>query len=348
MSSDTRNIFLQALTELLGPLTKIGEGQSLFSTRDDSVRLYLRYSKVHSGVRCFYGLCEKDLQLLAGHDSFICLLWDNQSKPLLLPFEEFEDVFRTVHPADDGQFKVQVYLGGDGVEFYIAQAGRFSVDGYWGFDEIRRRAESRQGEADISLTHSQVQTILGAIGRKKDCQVWIPMNDRECLDWTLSARFEMLGLLPNPYHGLPACLSQIDVIWFEKGSNRIKALYEVEHSTPIYSGLLRFNDVFLSAVSPIERFAIVSNEKRRSVFAQQLNRPTFKRSGLSETCTFFEYLNVYRWYQRVFHSLKEGKRRGLLSEPYNSKFRLHGSKFRISGVDLGFSLPGQGCRKTVC
>lgn len=303
MSSETKNIFLRTLTELVGPLRKIGEGQSLFSTRDDSVRLYVRYSKLHSGVRCFYGLREKDLQILEGHDSFICLLWDNQDKPLLLPFEEFEDVFQAVHPADDGQFKVQVYLGGDGVEFYIAQAGRFSVDGYWGFDEIRRRAESRQGEADISLTHSQVQTILEAIGRKKDCQVWIPMNDRECLDWTLSARFEMLGLLPNPYHGLPACLSQIDVIWFEKGSNRIKALYEVEHSTPIYSGLLRFNDVFLSAVSPIERFAIVSNEKRRSVFAQQLNRPTFKRSGLSETCTFFEYLNVYRWYQRVFQSV---------------------------------------------
>jgi hypothetical protein len=219
-----------------------------------------------------------------------------------LPFEEFEDGFQTVRPADDGQFKVQVYLRGDGAEFYVAQAGRFSVDGYWGFDEIRRRVESRQAEADILLNHSQVQTILGAIGHKKDCQVWIPMNDREGLDWSLSSKFEILGSLPDPYHILQICLGQIDVIWFEKGSNRIKALYEVEHSTPIYSGLLRFNDVFLSAVSPIDRFAIVSNEKRRSLFAQQINRPTFKRSGLSETCTFFEYLNVYRWYQRVFPS----------------------------------------------
>ncbi len=128
------------------------------------------------------------------------------------------------------------------------------------------------------------------------------MNDREGLDWSLSSKFEMLVSLPNPYQGLQVCLSQIDVIWFEKGSSRIKALYEVEHSTPIYSGLLRFNDVLLSAVSPIDRFAIVSNEKRRSLFAQQVTRPTFKRSGLSEACTFFEYLNVYRWYQRVLPS----------------------------------------------
>ncbi|MGH7257926.1 MAG: hypothetical protein ACREIM_06065 [Nitrospiraceae bacterium] len=302
MGSDARNIFLQSITDLLGPLTTIGEGQSLFSTRDTSLRLYIRYSKVHSGARCFYGLREKDLQLLEGHDSFICLLWDNQDKPLLLPFEEFEDVFQAVHPADDGQFKVQVYLNGEGAEFYVAQAGRFSVDGYWGFDEIRRRVESRQGEADISLSHGQIQTILGAIGCRKNCQVWIPMNDREGLDWSLSSKFEMLLSLPNPYQGLQVCLDQIDVIWFEKGSSRIKALYEVEHSTPIYSGLLRFNDVFLSAVSPIDRFAIVSNEKRRSLFAQQVNRPTFKRSGLSDICTFFEYLNVYRWYQRVFPS----------------------------------------------
>jgi len=105
--------------------------------------------------------------------------------------------------------------------------------------------------------------------------------------------------LPSQFRDVEPYLRQIDVVWLEKGSNKVRALYEVEHSTPIYSGLLRFNDIFLTAQTPVERFAIVSNEKRRSLFAEQVNRPTFKRSGLSEICTFFEYTNVYRWYQRV-------------------------------------------------
>jgi hypothetical protein len=102
MTNGVKNVFLQTLKESFGPLAKIGEGQSLFSLQKDSIRLYIRYSKVHPVGRCFYGLRDKDLRLLEGHNSFICLLWDNQDIPLILPFAEFEDVFHTVSPADDG------------------------------------------------------------------------------------------------------------------------------------------------------------------------------------------------------------------------------------------------------
>ena len=89
MATDVKNAFLKALRESFGVLSKIGEGQSLFSLANETVRLYIRYSKVHSGERCFYGLRDKDLRLLEGRNSFICLLWDNQNKPLILPFAEF-------------------------------------------------------------------------------------------------------------------------------------------------------------------------------------------------------------------------------------------------------------------
>jgi hypothetical protein len=299
MTTDVKSAFLQALKESFGAFAKIGEGQSLFALKRDSIRLYIRYSKVHSGGRCFYGLREKDLRLLEGHNSFICLLWDKQDKPLIIPFADFEDVFRTVSPADDGQYKVQVYLKGDGTEFYVAQAGRFSVDGYFGFEEISKQIESSQAESEPSFTHSQIQTLLGAIGNKKNCHIWIPTNDREALDWALSPRFQMVPSLPSQFRDVEPYLSQIDVVWLDKGSNKVRALYEVEHSTPIYSGLLRFNDIFLTIPTPVERFAVVSNEKRRSLFAQQVNRPTFRKSGLAEVCIFFEYVNVHRWHQRV-------------------------------------------------
>src|SRR5437899_3035544 len=60
------------------------------------------------------------------------------------------------------------------------------------------------------LTHSQVQTLLGSIGARKGHNIWLPRNDRNKMDWNLARRFEF---------------------------------FEIEHSTPIYSGLLRFNDV---------------------------------------------------------------------------------------------------------
>lgn len=300
MSAAIKNTFLQTLQEKFGPLGKIGEGQSLFSLQNDSVRLYIRYSKVHPGKRCFYGLRQNDLGLLEGHNAFICLLWNNQDKPLILPFAQFEEVFRSVNPADDGQYKVQVYLRDDETEFYVAQAGRFSVNGYFGFDEVAKHLESSMAGAEPSFSHAQIQTLLGAIGNHKNCQIWIPTSDREGLDWSLSSKFQMLSALPPRFGKIEPYLSQIDVVWLEKGSSRITALYEVEHSTPIYSGLLRFNDVLLAENSQTGRLAIVSNERRRSLFVQQVNRPTFKTSGLSEICTFFDYINVYRWHQRLF------------------------------------------------
>jgi hypothetical protein len=76
-------------------------------------------------------------------------------------------------------------------------------------------------------------------------------------------------------------------------------MFEVEHSTPIYSGLLRFNDVHLVAPLLRPRFSVVANDARRDLFVRQLNRPTFRLSGLRELCTFLDYKDVFGWYTRV-------------------------------------------------
>ncbi|MGC9261878.1 MAG: hypothetical protein ACP5I8_17615, partial [Phycisphaerae bacterium] len=80
--------------------------------------------------------------------------------------------------------------------------------------------------------------------------------------------------------------------------NAIEGLFEVEHSTSIYSGLLRFNDVLLTDPNTV-RFYIVSDEKRRDCFSRQAYRPTFRQSGLSERTSFLEYANVFDWHQRL-------------------------------------------------
>jgi hypothetical protein len=93
-------------------------------------------------------------------------------------------------------------------------------------------------------------------------------------------------------------LSEIDVVWVGRGRETITGLFEVEHSTPIYSGLLRFNDILLTEPR-LTRFSIASNDTRRAVFARQISRPTFRKSGLSELTSFLEYANVVDWHARV-------------------------------------------------
>jgi type II restriction enzyme len=143
--------------------------------------------------------------------------------------------------------------------------------------------------------------LLGSIGLNKEFDIWIPFSDRSKLDWTIASPFMMRNVLYG-FEQFVGTLSEIDVIWLKRGSNEIKALFEVEHSTPIYSGLLRFNDVHLAVPTLNARYSIVANSERRSVFVKQLNRPTFRLSGLGDACNFLEYADVYNWYERLVRS----------------------------------------------
>ena len=128
MASEIKAHFLKELTERYGPLRKMERSLSLYEMGAGAACVYIRYSKVHSGDRTFYGLREEDLQRLEGKPSLICFLWDGQVEPLLVPLSEYEEVFRSLSPAGDGQYKAQVYLQDDGTELYIAKAGRFNVE----------------------------------------------------------------------------------------------------------------------------------------------------------------------------------------------------------------------------
>ncbi|MDY6864228.1 MAG: YciI family protein [Thermodesulfobacteriota bacterium] len=86
------------------------------------MRIYIRYSKVHPGGRTFYELRKEDLQKLEGYPSVICFLWEGQSEPLFVPFSDYEDIFQSILPAADGQYKAQIYLQNYGI-YYIANEG---------------------------------------------------------------------------------------------------------------------------------------------------------------------------------------------------------------------------------
>ena len=137
MANKTKEIFLEQLAGRYGTFRKLPRSRSLYELHPSRVRVYIRYSRVHEKNQTFYGLRDDDLRQLEGHPSVICFLWDTQSDPLLIPFDEYEEVFQTTRPARDGQYKAQIYLLEDGgTDLYIAQAGRFNVEGNLGWSAL--------------------------------------------------------------------------------------------------------------------------------------------------------------------------------------------------------------------
>jgi hypothetical protein len=201
-------------------------------------------------------------------------------------------------PASDGQFKCHIYHD-DELELYIANAGRFSIEGFYGWGKIDGLIGKSKIATVPDFNHSQIQTFIGSIGTMKGYDVWVPANDRNKLDWTLSDKFSCKDELPTRYAAINDVVREIDVLWLRRGSSEMSAMFEIEHSTQVYSGLLRFNDLHLIEPHLKAKFSIVAKEVRRALFLRQINRPTFKLSGLGEVCNFLEYKDVYSWFDRT-------------------------------------------------
>lgn len=85
-------------------------------------------------------------------------------------------------------------------------------------------------------------------------------------------------------------VSFIDVIWLEQRT--LFAAFEVEHTTPIYSGLLRMADLMTLVPNQDLKWFVVSSEDRYARFASQVSRPVFQdalRKPLHSVCSFISY-----------------------------------------------------------
>jgi hypothetical protein len=79
-------------------------------------------------------------------------------------------------------------------------------------------------------------------------------------------------------------------VW--KQEFRIGAAYEIENSTSIYSGLLRFADLNILAPNTLYPMFVVAPGDRKNRLREQLRRPTFKRLGLDQKVRFLSYESI--------------------------------------------------------
>lgn len=286
----------------MGPLLKATGSKSVFDVSSPKVRFYLRYSKLHKEKQAFYGLRQEDVEALASKDSLVCFLWEGQTDPLLVPYAELRELLRLSKPASDGQYKICVHLRNEAPELYVSGVGRFNFSRFMGWNALEAKIFTEATDVG-NLSHSLIQSKLAEIGISQGHSIWIPHHDRTAVfERSIAAREHVLPL-PTPFGRIEAIVEEIDVIWLTKGGVRPVAFFEVEHTTSIYSGLLRFNDVFLTFPRDGYQFHIVAEEARRLHYARAIGRATFRASGLGNFCSFLEYSNLIAWHSRTTSAL---------------------------------------------
>jgi hypothetical protein len=143
----------------------------------------------------------------------------------------------------------------------------------------------------------QVQATLAEIGAAMGFRIWLPRNDRARIRELVGERVGAAFLedLPLSYDQATLdTIEQIDVLWL-KGRSMARA-FEVEHTTAIYSGLLRMADLLALQPNMDIRLHIVAPDERRDKVFREMLRPVFSlldRGPLARSCTFLSYESVY-------------------------------------------------------
>jgi hypothetical protein len=154
-------------------------------------------------------------------------------------------------------------------------------------EDIPDKAEVRES--------MQIQALIAKIGTSMGFTIWLPKADRgRVLKVWKAEPGELLDDLPLGYDATTMkTIEQIDVLWLRKRS--IVRAFEVEHTTSVYSGLLRMADLVALQPNINIRLHIVAPAGKREKVIQEIQRPVFsllEGRALSEMCTYLSYDNI--------------------------------------------------------
>lgn len=163
-----------------------------------------------------------------------------------------------------------------------------------GEDEAEAQTEQvDQTLATASRESIQIQAKVAQIGAEMGFRIWVPRNDKaRVLEHVPTGnRQDFLDVLPLNYDDTTLrTVEQIDVLWL-KGRSMARA-FEIEHTTAIYSGLLRMADLLALQPNMDIRLHIVAPDDKREKVLREIRRPVFSlldRGPLYDQCSFLSY-----------------------------------------------------------
>jgi hypothetical protein len=184
-------------------------------------------------------------------------------------------------------------------------------------DKKVRRYETKSGPVSIpddeenyevddevtGPTHDEIQWLLLNLGERMGLDLWVASNDRN-KDFN-GNRFKSLSRLRNT---LPVqfdaatnrTIELIDILWLQ--GNSIVAAFEIEHTTSVYSGLLRMADLVTMQPNLNIPLYIVAPDERRDKVAKEINRPVFSKAlsqSLPQICRYIPYSSLIEKYNKA-------------------------------------------------
>ena len=148
----------------------------------------------------------------------------------------------------------------------------------WPTRELVGRVQGKPQETD----HTKAQWLLLQLGSKLKLQIWVARDDKG-KSWR-GQRFEEI---PGILKALPGSamlaeadiIEHIDVLWLRNG--HIQEAFEIEYSTPVYSGLLRMSDLLETVPNLTIGLYVVAPSIKSEKVTKEVNRPTFASSTIN-------------------------------------------------------------------
>ncbi|MGC6472371.1 MAG: hypothetical protein ACON4W_05810 [Parvibaculales bacterium] len=156
-------------------------------------------------------------------------------------------------------------------------------------DQISAEIETRESH--------KMQALISKIGFEMNLDVWVPKPDKERVKIALedSYKDKFLNKLPANFdESTNKTIENIDVLWVQRRS--ILNAFEVEHTTSIYSGLLRLGDLLAAQPNIMIKTHIVAPYEKKEKVKSQILRPIFSTldgGPMYERCSFLSYKDLH-------------------------------------------------------
>lgn len=160
---------------------------------------------------------------------------------------------------------------------------------------VKKRHKDVTDEKPEEDLHTEMQYHLLKIGNSLGYDVISASNDRSRCH--AGNNFSFISLPQFPDIGIDRntnkTIALIDVIWFQKDTNKIVGAFEVEKSTSITSGILRLADLHFSFSEDPSLLFLIIPDSREKELIMKLNRPSIKNRNIEIHYILFSALRQH-------------------------------------------------------